>query len=54
MGMKFYAHGLYLVLCSVFVVSLGGLYAADELPLLVKEDFTRGFAAWDVTDMPGR
>jgi len=24
--------------------------SADELPVLLKEDFTRGFARWDTTD----
>lgn len=37
---------------SIFltVVLLAPGYAADDLPVLVKENFSSGFAAWDATD----
>ena len=48
--MKFSTPWFRQALCSLCIFPLCFVQAADELPVLLKEDFKRGFARWDTTD----
>ena len=48
--MKFSTPWFRQALCGLCFFSLCFARAADDLPVLLKEDFKRGFARWDTTD----